>query len=102
MILKTADRIRELREKNNLTQTQLARTLYVSRSCVNAWEMAVSIPSTQKIIELCRILHTTSDYLLGIDSEETILVEAYAPEEKELLYRLLSYFNSRRSQGSDA
>ncbi len=101
MILKTADRIRELREKNNLTQTQLARTLYVSRSCVNSWEMANSVPPTQKIAELCQILHTTSDYLLGIDSEETILIEAYAPEEKEILYRLLSYFDGRRPK-SDA
>lgn len=44
MILRTADRIRELRTKNNLTQADLARLLYVTRSSVNAWEMAVAIP----------------------------------------------------------
>lgn len=72
MIIKTAERIRELRMKNNLTQAELARRLYVTRSSVNAWEMAVSIPSTEKIVELCQILHTTSDYLLGIDSAEIL------------------------------
>ena len=93
MIVKTADRIRELREKNNLTQAQLARALYVTRSSVNAWEMAVSVPSTEKIIDLSQILHTTTDYLLGIDSQESILIESYTYEEKEILYRLLRYFD---------
>ncbi len=102
MILKTADRIRELRAKNNLTQTQLARALYVTRSSVNAWEMAVSIPSTEKIIELCQVLHTTADYLLGVDSGETILIEAYTYEEKELLYRLLQYFDQQHRLGKES
>lgn len=48
MILRTADRIRELRTKNNLTQADLARLLYVTRSSVNAWEMAVAIPLHRK------------------------------------------------------
>ncbi len=100
MLIKTADRIRELREKNHLTQSQLARALYVTRSSVNAWEMAVSIPSTEKIIELCRTLHTTSDYLLGIDSEETLLIQPYTYDEKELLYHMLQYFDRQRPSGN--
>lgn len=93
MIIKTAERIRELREKNDLTQSELARRLYITRSSVNAWEMAISIPSTEKIAELCQILHTTSDYLLGLSSEELISLEHYSFEEKEILYRLMKYFD---------
>lgn len=93
MIIKTAERIRELREKNNLTQAELARRLYVTRSSVNAWEMAISIPSTEKITELCQILHTTSDYLLGLATTETISLDPYSFDEKEILYRLMKYFD---------
>lgn len=93
MMLNTADRIRELRKKNNLTQTEMARRLYVTRSSVNAWEMAISIPSTEKITELCKLLHTSADYLLGLSELETIPISHYSPEEKEILYNLIKYFD---------
>lgn len=99
MIIKTAERIRELREKNNLTQSELARRLYVTRSSVNAWEMAISIPSTEKITELCQILHTSSDYLLGLSSDEVICVGDYSYREKEILYQLMKYFDEAHQLG---
>lgn len=98
MIIKTAERIRELREKNDFTQSELARRLYVTRSSVNAWEMAISIPSTEKITELCQVLHTSSDYLLGLSSEEVICLNQYSFEEKEILYRLMKYFDEVQNQ----
>ena len=93
MVLKTAERIKELREKNNLTQTELAKRMNVTRSSVNAWEMGISIPSTEKIVELTLILHTTSDYLLGIDSNESLPIYKYSSEEKELIYHMICYFD---------
>ncbi|HIT66690.1 MAG TPA: helix-turn-helix transcriptional regulator [Candidatus Merdisoma merdipullorum] len=93
MVIQIAERIKELREKNNLTQTELARRLHVTRSSVNAWEMAISIPSTEKILSLCSILHTTSDYLLGLDTGETLPLYQYSQKEKELLYQLARYFD---------
>lgn len=93
MVLKTAERIKELREKNDLTQTELAKKMNVTRSSVNAWEMGISIPSTEKIVELALILHTTSDYILGIDNNEILPIYKYSLEEKELIYQLISYFD---------
>ncbi len=98
MIINTAERIKELRQKNHFTQAELARRLYVTRSSVNAWEMAVAIPSTEKITELCQLLHTTSDYLLGLNEQETISISRYTVEEKELLYGLIQYFDSHRRE----
>ncbi len=95
MMIKTSERIKELREKNNLTQAELGRRLNVTRSSVNAWEMAVSIPSTEKIAELCNILHTSSDYLLGIENKEYIYIDDFDEREKELLYQLARYFNEK-------
>lgn len=93
MVLKTAERIKELREKNDLTQTELAKRMNVTRSSVNAWEMGISIPSTEKIVELTLILHTTSDYLLGINNDEILPIYKYSSEEKELIYQMISYFD---------
>ncbi|MDD3252880.1 MAG: helix-turn-helix transcriptional regulator [Lachnospiraceae bacterium] len=93
MIIKTAERIKELRQKNNLTQSEMARRLYVTRSSVNAWEMSISIPSTEKITELCQLLHTTADYLLGLSEQESIPITNYNIDEKEILYRMIRYFD---------
>ena len=45
-----ADRIKTLREENQMTQAELARRLSITRASVNAWEMGISVPSTQYIV----------------------------------------------------
>ena len=50
-----ADRIKTLREENQMTQAELARRLSITRASVNAWEMGISAPSTQYIVELAGI-----------------------------------------------
>ena len=47
-----ADTIKNLRQQSGLTQSDLAKRLNITRSSVNAWEMGISIPSTQYIVEL--------------------------------------------------
>lgn len=97
MIIKTAERIKELREKNNLTQSDLARRLNITRSSVNAWEMGISIPSTERIVELCLLLHTTADYLLGLEQGELLPIDQYNADEKELLHLLIQYYDRVKS-----
>ena len=96
MIVQTADRIRELREKNDMTQSELAKRLSVTRSSVNAWEMSLSIPSSKILPELCKVLHTTSDYLLGMDDTELLSLKYYSDDEREILYRLMRYFDESK------
>lgn len=90
------DRIKELRIRNNFTQTDLARRLQLSRSAINAWEMGISVPSTQYIVELANLFKTSADYLLEINSEETINISCLDHSEKELLARLLEYFSKTK------
>ena len=56
-----ADRIKKLREENNMTQTILAKKLGITRSSVNAWEMGISVPSTQYIVELANIFDVSTE-----------------------------------------
>lgn len=66
------DRIKELRARNGLTQADLSRRLQISRSAVNAWEMGISVPSTQYVVELASLFRVTTDFLLDRTSEETL------------------------------
>lgn len=63
----------------------------MTRSGVNAWEMRISKPSLENLVILSRILHTTTDYLLGNNNEETIVINDFTPEEKEMVMRMVHY-----------
>ena len=86
-----AERIKMLREQNNMTQAQLAKSLGISRSAVNAYEQSISIPSTQYIVELARLFKVSTDYLLGLDSTSTISVSGLSDKDVEVVYIMVQH-----------
>ena len=58
-------RLRELRQKKGLTQKGLAQRLGISTSAVGMYEQDRREPDNSILSELCRILNTTTDYLIG-------------------------------------
>lgn len=95
MIYDVADRIKRLREQNSLTQTELAQKLNITRSSVNAWEMGISAPSTQNIIELAELFKVSTDYLLGINITATINVSGLSDKDIEFVHSVISHLKSR-------
>ena len=66
-----SDTIKRLRENMGLSQAALARKLGgVTRASVNAWEMELSSPTAAYLVEMARLFHTTTDDILGLESEE--------------------------------
>lgn len=59
-------RIKELRKENGLSQVDLAELCQVKQSCVSKWERGATLPDIEMLITLTKVLHTSSDYLLGI------------------------------------
>lgn len=84
-----SDRIRLLRERRGLTQSELAKQLGITRSSVNAWEQGISVPSTQNIVELAAIFKISTDYLLGVESTASINVSGLTDEDIELAHSLI-------------
>ncbi len=95
-----ADRIKNLREQHLLTQMELSKKLGITRSSVNAWEMGISVPSTQYIVELANIFKVSTDYLLGVERSSVIDVAGLTPKDIELVYALISHLKQKNtSQG---
>ncbi|MCL2508994.1 MAG: helix-turn-helix domain-containing protein [Oscillospiraceae bacterium] len=86
-----SERIRLLRERIGLTQSDLARSMGLTRSSVNAWEMGLSVPSTQYIVELAKIFNVSADYLLGIETTATISVEGLSEKKVASLVELVKF-----------
>ena len=90
------DIIRELRERAGYSQAALAKKLNVTRSSVNAWEMGISVPSTQYIVELAQLFRVSTDYLLGIEAKSMLNLNGLTEQEIQILYSLIKYFDSRK------
>ncbi|MBQ9673293.1 MAG: helix-turn-helix transcriptional regulator [Ruminococcus sp.] len=66
------DKLKMLRTGQNLTQQQLATRLGVQKSVVSYYESGERTPSTDVLIKLARVFHTTIDYLLDVKRERVI------------------------------
>ena len=57
------ERIAELREKENMSQGELAQALEVTRQAVSKWENDLSCPDTLNLIRLAEVLDSDLEYL---------------------------------------
>lgn len=91
------DRIKFLREAQEMTQSDLAKTLGITRSSVNAWEMGISVPSTQYIVELSNIFNVSSDFLLGLNSAKYLDTTGIDEDDIQLLYTIIQHLKKKQS-----
>lgn len=96
MILKIPERIRDIRDKNGLTQEELARKMSITRSSVNAWEMGISMPSPENLVRLSDIFNVSTDYILGVDNRETVSIDNLSDEEKKIVYELVKILKKKK------
>lgn len=71
-------RLKHLRQKNKLTQSELANILGLKSTAISNYESQRNEPSFDKLIALSKHFDVSSDYLLGI-------TDAYLPVGGEVL-----------------
>lgn len=62
--MKLSEKIQYLRNKNGMSQETLAEKCSVSRQSISKWEIDISLPETEKILEISRIFGVSVDVLL--------------------------------------
>lgn len=88
-------RIRTLRENAKMTQSELAKRLGITRSSVNAWEMGISVPSTQYIVELAELFKVSTDYLLGIKRTASLDMEGLTEGDIAVVHQLVAHLKQK-------
>ena len=96
--MQIGDRIRQLREREGISQSALAEALGATRAAVNAWEMGISNPSMQSLVELSLFFRVSVDHLLGLDDADTISLAGLTAEEKALVLQMIRHFESEHKQ----
>lgn len=92
-----SEQIRFLREHRQMTQTELARRLGITRSSVNAWEIGISVPSTQYIVELAKIFQVSTDHLLGVSASVSLPLSGLTDQDIQMVYRLVDYMREKNA-----
>lgn len=70
LLMRTGEKITRLRKENNYTQEQLADLLGVSRQSVSKWESDLTLPETDKLIQMAKMFNCSIDYLLNEDKTQ--------------------------------
>lgn len=111
-----AQRIKELRLKNDLTQKDLSDFLVVTPKTVSFYELGQRMPPANVLMKLCQKFNVSVDYLLGLtDIPDTIddyiakqkktgtqpAADEYSADERKIIdmYRQLSEKDKGKIEG---
>ena len=83
------NRLKNLRLRKHMTQSDLAERLGVTKSVISAYETGLRMPSYDILIKISRIFRVTTDYLLGLESKQEIDVSGLTENEIHALTNLV-------------
>lgn len=84
-----------LRLRENMTQAQLAQKLGLTKSVISAYETGLRLPSYDVLIHISKIFKVSTDYLLGVESQQGIDLSGISEEEVTALKNLIKAMRNR-------
>ena len=79
------EKLQELRKQKGMTQEELAKSLYVSRTAISKWESGRGYPGIDSLKEIAKFFSVTLDELLSTDDVLTIAEEEGKRTKKHFL-----------------
>lgn len=83
-------RLKELREKKNLKQEQVAEVFSVNKSAISLYENGMRQPSLDMLIAFAKFYRVSTDYLLGITEARTMDITGLTEHEIDVVNELVS------------
>ena len=96
-----ANNLRNLRIENNMSQSELARQLYINRSMICAYEKENRMPSLDVLMQLSAIFNVSVDFLLGtekdaaLDKERSIDITGLNQSQIDIIKNLINEFRNK-------
>lgn len=90
-------RLREAREKHNLSQEELGNLLGLCKSAISLYESEKRNPKIETIIEMMYVLGVSADYLLGTEVIVEIKNEE-VPKYRTLTKEEMDFINILRKE----
>lgn len=98
MIENLGERLRELRLKHRLKQSEVANAIHVTGALISAFEKKERTPSLEVLVRLCGFYHVSADYLLGIKTQNTLNLDGLSDEETEAVQIIIQSLKGKGCQ----
>ena len=82
-------RLKQLREKHNLSQSQVAKRLGITSAAISSYENNIPLPSVNVLAELALLYRVSTDYLLGLDNRTAIVLEDLTPRQSAVIQEVM-------------
>ena len=95
MINGLPERLRDMREKLNYSQREVAKRLDVSPSLISGYETGERTPSVEILLQISYLYKCSVDYLLGKSRDGqmlTVPIEGMTPNQIQILTDLVNEF----------
>lgn len=91
-MIEFGERIKKLRKQKTLTQEQLAKRLWVTKSIISAYESGNKYPSLDMLIKLSQTFNVSTDYLLGVNKKQYIDISNLSENQIEIIKKIIEEF----------
>ncbi|MDD5928087.1 MAG: helix-turn-helix transcriptional regulator [Firmicutes bacterium] len=78
-------RIRQLRERNKMSQEELGRRVGRSKSVISSYENNIKIQPLDVLVEIALVFNVSLDYLVGIDKKEMISANGLSERQRTVI-----------------
>ena len=87
--------IKELRKNKNLTQSDLAKQLGLTRASVNAWEIGAGMPSIPVLVKISETFNVSTDYLLGMPESKSMSLDGLDDGDIAALHAMAEHLREK-------
>ena len=84
------ENIKKLRISHGLNQVEFAKIMGVTKQCVSNWENDNVLPSIEMLVKIANHFNVTTDTLLGLTSNKTLIVDDLTDEQVAHLSLLIN------------
>ena len=85
-------RVKKLRKEHHWTQKQLGKMMGLNDTTVSNWENGNTTPTIDELVILVRLLSVSSDYILGIEDRQHIVIEGLSDNQISAIRNLIESF----------
>lgn len=80
------DRVKKLAKKQGLSISKVEEQAGIGANSLYNWR--TKVPSSENVVKVAKVLHTTTDYLLGLTDNTSILDEGLTGNQKRVAYSI--------------